>query len=86
MLKNSSTYECPICYAINSVAKLHCSCCGTIPPRYSILGKPARAIDELFYSRYIEVKALIGVDRTERHRTVKRTLATVPADYYASVE
>jgi hypothetical protein len=35
---------------------------------------------------YISVVAAIGVDRTERHRTVKRVLRTVSADYYADCE
>lgn len=81
-----TTYECPICYAINSNVKLHCSCCGTTPKKYSMIGKPARMIISEIDSHWIEVRAAIGADRTERHRTCKRTLATVPADYYADKE
>lgn len=81
-----NTYECPICYAINAAQKTHCSSCGTVPASYSVTRRPARYLSEEMgdiINGFISVVAAVGVDRAERYRTVKRTLRTVPADYYA---
>jgi len=77
------TYECSICYSVNHSSRIHCSCCGTIPAQYSIIRRPMRYIDGDNLSLAIPVVAAIGVDRTERHRTITRQLRTVAADYYA---
>lgn len=85
----TTTYECSICYGVNAASKLHCSSCGTIPASYSLIRKPARLLDNDLgdmINGYISVVVALGVDRTERHRTVKRVLRTVAADYYASEE
>ena len=85
----SKTYECEVCYGVNASVKLQCSSCGTIPSQYSLTKRPARIMDNDLgdmINGYISVVAAIGVDRTERHRTCKRVLRTVPADYYASVD
>lgn len=84
-----NTYECPICYGVNHASKTQCSACGTIPAMYSLTRMPARILDNDLgdmINGYISVVSAIGVDRTERHRTVKRVLRTVAADYYASEE
>lgn len=81
-----TTYECPICYAVNAAKKIQCSACGTIPAQYSLTGKPARLFDNDLgdmINGFISVASAPGCDRTERHRTSKRVLRTVPADYYA---
>jgi hypothetical protein len=83
------TYECEICYAINHAKKFQCSSCGTVPAHYSFTGKPLRLLSTEqgdMINSDIPVVAAIGVDRTERHRTCKRVLRTVPADYYASLD
>jgi len=83
------TYECEICYGVNHVKKTQCSSCGTIPSQYSLNRKPARILDNDLgdmINGYISVVNAIGCDRTERHRTCKRILRTVPADYYADME
>lgn len=85
----SKTYECPICYAVNIATKVQCSCCGTIPAQYSLSKKPARLLSQDIgdvINGFISVVSAIGCDRTERHRTCKRVLRTVPADYYASID
>lgn len=74
------TYECPICYGINSVARMNCQYCGAVPKVYSIIGSV------MSFGKGIELVPAKECDRTERHRTCKRVLATVPADYYAEVE
>ena len=82
----SKTYECSICYAVNIASKVQCSCCGTIPPQYSGTRKCVRILDTDFgdmINGFISVVSAIGCDRTERHRTCKRVLRTVAADYYA---
>lgn len=82
-----TTYECEICYGINSVSRMACKACGTIPKIWSLTKQPARLLDESIgdcINGLIPVVAAIGVDRQERHRTCKRVLRTVPADYYAS--
>ena len=84
-----NTYECEICYAINHAKKFSCGSCGTVPSQYSFTGKPLRLLSTEtgdMINSDIPVVAAIGVDRTERHRTCKRVLRTVPADYYASVD
>ncbi len=79
---SKNTYECEICWNVNHNKHGHCSTCGTIPKQYSILREPARICGESI-NMLIPVKVAIGCDRTERHRTCKRVLRTVPADYYA---
>lgn len=84
-----TTYECPICYGVNASAKTSCSSCGTIPAQYSLTRIPARLVNTDLgdmINGYLSVVAAIGCDRTERHRTSKRVLRTVAADYYASVD
>lgn len=84
-----NTYECEICYAINHVKKTQCSSCGTIPSQYSLTRKPVRLLAEDIgdmINGFVSVVNAIGVDRTERHRTCKRVLRTVPMDYYADTE
>jgi len=83
------TYECEICYGVNHSSKMQCSACGTIPKQYSLLKTPARLLQTDLgdmINGFISVVSAIGVDRTERHRTCKRVLRTVPADYYASID
>lgn len=85
----SKTYECPICYGVNHAGKMVCSTCGTIPPQYSVSKRPARLLDEALgdvLNGFLSVVCAVGCDRTERHRTCKRSLRTVPADYYAGTE
>ena len=84
-----TTYECEICYGVNSSVKTVCSTCGTIPKQYSISRKPSRLIQTdtgHMINGFIEVVSAIGVDRTERHRYARVNFRTVPADYYASAE
>jgi len=84
-----TTYECVICYAVNSAHKVKCSACGTIPAKYSLTGKPVRLLAEDcgdMINGFVSVVNAIGCDRTERHRTCKRILRTVAADYYADME
>jgi len=84
-----TTYECSICYAVNHSSKVQCSACGTIPSHYSLTRQPARLLQTDLgdmINGFISVVSAIGADRTERHRTCKRVLRTVPADYYASID
>ena len=81
-----TTYECPICYCVNSQAKTQCSACGTIPAHWSVTKKPSRLFSQDIgdnINGFLSVVSAIGCDRTERHRTSKRVLRTVAADYYA---
>lgn len=78
-------YECEICHGINHAAKLHCSFCGTIPAKYSILAVPAVEKDDEFFS-YIRVLVAWGADRQACDRTAKKYFRTVPMDYYAESE
>lgn len=85
----SKTYECSICYNVNHASKMQCSACGTIPSQYSLTKKPVRLLSEDIgdlINGFVSVVNAVGVDRTERHRTCKRVLRTVAADYYADVE
>lgn len=85
----SKIYECSICYCVNAVSKMHCSACGTIPAQYSVTKRPARLLSQDLgdiINGWLSVVSAIGCDRTERHRTCKRVLRTVSADYYASVD
>lgn len=86
---SNQTYECPICYAVNSQHKQQCSACGTIPGHWSVIKKPSRLLSEDTgdcLNGLIEVVSAIGVDRIERHRYARVNLRTVPADYYAEKE
>ncbi len=73
---NGTVYECAICKSLNHVSRVHCATCGTIPSRYSILGKPMDAS----YSR--ESVAAIGCKRAAQHHQRLR-LWTVETTYYA---
>lgn len=75
-------YECAICLAINHVKRLHCSKCGTIPARYSLLNRPARPFGDINY--FIPVDRAFGAQSIERWHFVRLNLRTVTADYYAS--
>ena len=79
------TYECVICFGINSVARLHCKHCGTTPKQYSILAVPCVQKTEPEYgvSYFDEVRVANGCERQMSRRTIKRTARTVPMDYYA---
>lgn len=80
-----NTYECAICLNINHNSHFHCSTCGTIPAKYSVLNVPARFVpivaDEPI--RMIGVVVARGADRAEHHHTTRTYMRTVPADYYA---
>lgn len=79
-----NTYECVICREINTANRLHCKSCGTTPAMYSALRMPSRFIEHNeSFCAIIPVIVALGADRTERHRTCKRELKTVAADYYA---
>ena len=78
-----TTYECPICLSINHVSKLQCSNCGTIPSRYSLLGGPARQVNDYDFSRFIPVVPAYGCYRAAQHHAQRVTLKTVSLDYYA---
>lgn len=81
----SKTYTCVICSGINASAHHSCQHCGTIPAKYSILGKPARMIEGEYYTRFVEVTVAYGVERQNHTRTMRHSLRTVPADYYSEV-
>ena len=74
-------YDCVICHATNHVAKLQCSCCGTIPAQYTGLNHPAILTQD---GRYIQTHVAFGAERTESRRGRRLYFRTVPADYYAS--
>lgn len=83
-------YECAICQSLNHASRTHCQYCGTIPAKYSIIGKPAKLIgyDDWSYARdtfsmFIPVAAAEGAVRAEQHHTTKAALKTVELDYYA---
>lgn len=83
------TYECTICYCVNSAVKTQCSACGTIPSHWSVVKSPVRLLSTEqgdTINGLIEVVSAIGVDRTERHRYARVNLRTVPADYYSSLD
>jgi hypothetical protein len=82
---NEKTYTCVICTGINAAEKLHCSSCGTIPAKYSVLGKPSTIVTEDYFTRFIEVTVAFGAERQNHIRSVKHELRTVPGDYYAEV-
>lgn len=86
-VKVDNFYECSICLHLNHASKLHCSCCGTVPKQYSVIGEPCRFIDNGVNSmgilNLIPVHLAKGYDRAEWHHTKKVYLRTVPADYYA---
>lgn len=86
-MSNGTSYVCDICIHINHVSRFQCSCCGTIPAMYSVLGKPTKG--GAYFSApdrfaLVEVVKAHGADRAEHHRTVRTYLRTVKADYYAS--
>jgi hypothetical protein len=91
-MNESNTYECEICHGINHVNRYHCQTCDTIPTRYSWLRKPIRerlnttvAFSPMETIRpVIEVYVAFGVERQASRRTIKRTIRTVPLDYYAT--
>lgn len=71
---------------MNSSVHFNCQACGTVPARYSGIGKPVRrfVIEQGdMINALLEVHPALNCDRTERHKTCKRLLRTVPADYYA---
>jgi len=78
---SNNTYECVVCHGINSVKKLHCSTCGTIPAMYSIVQGVTTIEKQDSY--YIEILSAFGVERQRSRRTIKRVMRTVPLDYYA---
>lgn len=85
------TYECKVCWGINSANKLHCSTCGTIPAVYSWNGKTIReradtisSFNPETISNTIDVVVALNAERQTTRRTIKRTARTVPMDYYAS--
>lgn len=83
------TYECVICYSINSAANLHCSTCGTIPAAYSPLECPTR-YDESGFSLspnvYLECVAAHGCYRQFQSYSYRSKLHTVSLDYYSDSE
>lgn len=83
-----TTYECAICLNVNHASKLHCSTCGTVPAKYSVLSVPTRMLsheDHGFIGDWlIPVVVARGADRAEHHHTTRVYLRTVKADYYAS--
>lgn len=80
------TYECNICRNVNHAKHLHCSVCGTIPGRYSITRKEVTVKVSASISAFISTVVAHGAERQERNRTIKRSLRTVPLDYYAEAE
>lgn len=57
--------------------------------QYSVTKKPSRELSTDLgdiINGFLEVVNAVGVDRAERHRTCKRVLRTVPADYYALID
>jgi hypothetical protein len=92
-IESIKTYECTICHGINSVSRLHCQHCGTIPASYSWQGVPIRerantivAFEPIeSVSNTIRVLVAWGVERQVSRRTIKRKARTVPLDYYAEV-
>lgn len=80
----SNCYECDICLGVNHVARLHCQYCATIPAKYSMLGATTRERLDSDTRVFIRVLVAFGVMRQTSHRTIKRVLRTVPADYYAT--
>lgn len=81
------TYECRICWTVNHSSRLHCQCCGTIPAQYSpIAGVLLNEHKDLETDYYVQILVAFGCERQTSRRTIKRTLRTVPLDYYASSE
>lgn len=80
----TTTYECAICHGINSAARLFCQTCGTIPAEYSWIGKPTTIVPGTINGALVTAVAH-GAERQTRYRSVKYSLRTVPADYYAEV-
>lgn len=85
-----NTYECVICLNTNHNSKLHCSCCGAVPAKYSPIGVTARNYYGEFadvlserINPWITVVVAHGADRAEHHKTSRSTMRTVKADYYA---
>ena len=74
-------YDCLICHAGNDNHHYRCAVCGTIPPQYSPIGKPARYTDTW---EVIEVIVARGSERQESRRGRKVYFRTVPLDYFAS--
>ena len=74
------TYECVICLSINHASRLHCQHCGTIPARYSMIGREAKPASHCWY---IPVIAAFGVSRASQRRSSRVYFRTVRADYYA---
>lgn len=85
-----NTYECSICLHINHVAHLHCSTCGTIPARYSVLGIASRQLEHNSHgyvgSWMIESVRAHGAQSIEQRHSSRSNLRTVPLDYYAQGE
>jgi hypothetical protein len=75
-------YECPICLSLNHGSHHHCSVCGTIPSRYSILGVPSRLIEHDGLSQFIPVVVAYGAVHSCRHHAQRVNLRTVALDYY----
>jgi len=78
------TYECEICQSINSAAKLQCSTCGTIPARYSVIGRPAKIVDSPLDS-FIPVVNAYGCQRATMRRTIKRAPVSLSFARYAEI-
>lgn len=64
-------YSCATCKAINGVWRLHCQCCGSVPPQYRI--------DGVVYN----IVPASGCLRVEETRVQRIQLRTVEHDYYA---
>jgi hypothetical protein len=80
METNTTTYECVICRGINSLARLHCKHCGTIPRDYSPIGKTSIQKDE---SLFIEILSAFGCERQEIYKIGRLGFQRVADDYYA---
>ena len=79
------TYDCKVCHSVNHARRLSCQACGTIPAVYSILRKESVIKETADYTSFIEVTVAFGAERSDRFRTTKSYLRTVPLDYYAEV-
>lgn len=81
------TYECTICHAVNTASRLHCKACGTIPARYSWMGKPIKLTSQTSqdwpHDASIEVVIAWGAMRADQCRTARVNLRRVADDYYA---